>query len=270
MKFTSHAKAELLAMMAAPAVNPANLIPEMTEPLGRYWDQPSRDDILVDDKTATMTSATLMQLADYSSSYPSGVYPGKMWRRDCVHGWALVWYGHLNDKQCSIHHRDIEIVESLPVPSAGQDSLPEQPQSPQDKEIETLRMQLAACGVIALCNTPESLKQQGIGPDNPYYSDSYKQVESGVRREMLLMQEVERLSAIPVQLAAASAQIGVSAIMDFLGYVTTRDEVFTASAKHDCGAVMDVVKAFLALRGTPNCNGDQLADWWKVPAPKGA
>lgn len=180
----------------------SNHIPTMTHELGRYWSQPSPNDIIVGDKTALMKLETLHKLSDYSASYPSGVYPGKMWRRESPEGWKLCWYEVKSDTLCCIKTRVIKIVDNLPVPQVTEELPLVEDASTPDSELETLRMQLAACGVISLCNTPESLKQQGIGPENPYYSDSYKQVESGVQREILLMQEVERLTDLIVQLSA--------------------------------------------------------------------
>lgn len=52
-----------------------------------------------------------------------------------------------------------------------------------ETEIERLRMQLVACGVVALANTPESAaKQRAMHPD--YMSDSCKQVMVIVDKEM--------------------------------------------------------------------------------------
>ena len=52
-------------------------------------------------------------------------------------------------------------------------------------EVEQLRMQLAACGVAAMCNTPETVAQR-ITRDSPYWSASYGDVCAAVDREMLL------------------------------------------------------------------------------------
>lgn len=56
--------------------------PPITDPMGKYWEQPSRFDIEIDDKHAVMSLATFKKLHEYSCSVPSGVYPGKMWRSD--------------------------------------------------------------------------------------------------------------------------------------------------------------------------------------------
>ncbi len=53
-----------------------------------------------------------------------------------------------------------------------------------NKEIETLNLKLAACGVAAMCNTEESVATQRINKDNPFWSASYGDVCGAVDREM--------------------------------------------------------------------------------------
>ena len=91
-----------IATARADALEP---IPPITDPLGRYWEQPRRQDIEIDDEHAIMTRATFDALHEYSCSAPSGVYPGKMWRRhNGIHDrvflsrggkpeWCLCWFG---------------------------------------------------------------------------------------------------------------------------------------------------------------------------------
>jgi len=81
--------------------------------MGKNWVQPNLEDIEIDDTHALMTKRVLDQLADYSCTNPSGVYPGKMWRRrkdyhDESKGWFLCWYG-ISEKPdfCSNHVREI-------------------------------------------------------------------------------------------------------------------------------------------------------------------
>lgn len=62
----------------------------------------------------------------------------------------------------------------------------------QNAELEKLRMQLAACGVAAMCNTRESVAKQRIDADNPYWCASYSDVCQAVDREMQLR---DRLNA---------------------------------------------------------------------------
>lgn len=100
-----------------------NEIPPITEPLGRYWKQPSPEAILVDDTHALMDRPTFDLLEEYSTSMPSGVYEGKMWsRHDGLYDekflagggqpeWLLVWYGPSEDPdKCSINKRIILLV----------------------------------------------------------------------------------------------------------------------------------------------------------------
>lgn len=90
------------------------MIPPITDPLGRYWDQPSRREILTDDTHAVMTLPTFRKLAEYSSSLPSGVYDGKMWRGGTMQGrWQLYWYGPgKTPDMCSINVREILIIDA--------------------------------------------------------------------------------------------------------------------------------------------------------------
>lgn len=93
------------------------MIPEMLDPLGRHWDQPG--DIRsapMDDTHVILTQAQFERLPEYSASLPSGVYPGKCWRRHngahdprCKNPeWLFAWYGECDDpKKCSINYRKI-------------------------------------------------------------------------------------------------------------------------------------------------------------------
>lgn len=67
-------------------------IPPITDPMGKHWKQPKVEDILIDDTTAMMTQTTFNQLAEYSTSLPSGKYAGKMWKSRGTDGWYLRWY----------------------------------------------------------------------------------------------------------------------------------------------------------------------------------
>lgn len=98
-----------------------NRIPDMDDPMGQHWDQPSRDKILVDDKVALMEQSAFDALHDYSHSQPTGVYPGKMWRAQYGTGpnkkWFLCWFGHSSkghsskgEKFCSNNYREIVII----------------------------------------------------------------------------------------------------------------------------------------------------------------
>jgi hypothetical protein len=97
-----------------------NCIPPITDPHGRSWDQPDTSLIAIDDTHAVMTKAVFLQLMEYSGTYPSGVYEGKMWRRhDGIFDraflakggkpvWHLAWYGRCDDpKMVSSNYRKI-------------------------------------------------------------------------------------------------------------------------------------------------------------------
>lgn len=53
-------------------------------------------------------------------------------------------------------------------------------------ELEIERLRLAACGVAATANTPETAAEQRLKPDSPYLSASYHDVCAAVEREMAL------------------------------------------------------------------------------------
>ena len=64
-----------------------------------------------------------------------------------------------------------------------------------EAECERLRMQLAACGVVALANTPESAAQaRQMHPD--YMSASCSDVANAVDREMTLRQQRDKLAEV--------------------------------------------------------------------------
>lgn len=75
-------------------------IPLMTNPLGRHWGQPAglRDRIGLFFNHATILERDWLALSNYESSVPSGVYPGKVWRR----GSRLCWYGPERGGRCHI------------------------------------------------------------------------------------------------------------------------------------------------------------------------
>jgi hypothetical protein len=95
--------------------SPNNVIPEITHPLGRYWDQPNREDIDVWANQARMSQKAFDNLVEYSLSLPTGVYRGKMWKKRVYlltgERWYLCWYGdHADKKLVSTNYRKIVIV----------------------------------------------------------------------------------------------------------------------------------------------------------------
>lgn len=85
----------------------------MTNPLGRFWEQPNLNEILIEDDNAIMTGITFSKLKNYSHSIPSGVYEGKMWRGVDRSGIDyLAWYGSSdNPDKCSINHKVIILID---------------------------------------------------------------------------------------------------------------------------------------------------------------
>lgn len=98
-----------------------NVIPPITDPLGRHWDQPPTSDILLDDTHALMTTRTFEDLLEYSATNPTGAYEGKMWRRHDgafdrefrARGgkpvWLLCWYGE-SDKPDHVSNNSRAII----------------------------------------------------------------------------------------------------------------------------------------------------------------
>jgi hypothetical protein len=80
-------------------------IPPITDPMGKNWEQPDRREILIDDTHALMSTSAFNRLHEYSATFPTGAYEGKMWkrhngifdrdflRRGGKPEWMLVWYG---------------------------------------------------------------------------------------------------------------------------------------------------------------------------------
>ena len=91
-----------------------NVIPEITDPLGKYWEQPKISDIVLDDKYALMTKTSFNKLPNYSMSQPTGVYGGKMWKSgsDMENIWYLKWWSSPDENDmCKGNVREILIIE---------------------------------------------------------------------------------------------------------------------------------------------------------------
>lgn len=63
-----------------------------------------------------------------------------------------------------------------------------------EAECEQLRVQLAGCGVAAMCNTRESMTRHAVQPGDYGYSASYGDVVRAVEREVTLREELERMT----------------------------------------------------------------------------
>lgn len=72
-------------------------IPEITDPLGRCWEQPDKSEMVFQENRVLMNEESIMKLKDYSHSMPTGAYIGKMWKRRCGDDWLLCWYGEHED-----------------------------------------------------------------------------------------------------------------------------------------------------------------------------
>lgn len=94
-------------------VNKDNIIPPMTHPYGKHWQQPELSEVVICDKYATMNQAAFKKLLDYSRSRPSGVYEGKMWKTsDDKITWHLHWWSESdNPDKCKGNVREIKIKD---------------------------------------------------------------------------------------------------------------------------------------------------------------
>lgn len=99
-----------------------NEIPPMAHAYGRYWEQPSIENILIDDTHALMSAVDFQKLHEYSGTNPSGVYEGKMWKRHdgkfdhrCKPEdwkWLLCWFGFSDvPNMVSNNHRIILLMD---------------------------------------------------------------------------------------------------------------------------------------------------------------
>lgn len=90
-----------------------NVIPLPEPKYIRAWEQPNRKHIILDDTHALMSQVSFNKLKDYSHSKISGVYIGKMWKKQRYAGiWALCWFG-IEDEPGYLtnHYREILILE---------------------------------------------------------------------------------------------------------------------------------------------------------------
>jgi hypothetical protein len=123
-------------------------------------------------------------------------------------------------------------------------------------ELETLRIQLAACGVGAMTNSLKSGPER-LERDNPYWSASLMDVYSAVDREMALRTEVEQLRKFterPVSLADDDRRDTYSNIVDALHPLQTgRHDLMTramelVSCRRSKYGLVYLVNALLAER----------------------
>lgn len=95
------------------SVNKDNIIPPMTHPYGKHWEQPELSEVVICDNYATMNGAAFKKLHNYSRSIPSGVYEGKMWKTtDDRVTWHLHWWSESDEPdKCKGNVREIKIIE---------------------------------------------------------------------------------------------------------------------------------------------------------------
>lgn len=111
------------APFPAVAIPTCQFIPPITDPMGRHWRQPDMLDVTFDDTHVLLTQAQFDGLAEYSTTYPSGVYPGKCWKAQIAEDlgggkwrwtniWKLRWFGLCEDPtKCSNNQREIIIID---------------------------------------------------------------------------------------------------------------------------------------------------------------
>lgn len=87
----------------------------MTHPWGSSWNQPRKENILIDDTHAIMDKKSLDELNEYSCSQPSGVYDGKMWKSKHGNEWFLKWFcpSSRGKDFCSTEIREILICDNI-------------------------------------------------------------------------------------------------------------------------------------------------------------
>jgi predicted type IV restriction endonuclease len=94
-----------------------NVIPPMTHPLSKHWEQPDSRLIIVGNKYVLMEEEIFSKLKDYSKSTPTGVYQGKMWKMLNNGKWWLCWFGE-EEAGCLMNVRQIlcpnhDIIETI-------------------------------------------------------------------------------------------------------------------------------------------------------------
>ena len=108
-------------------------------------------------------------------------------------------------------------------------------------ELERCRVQLAGCGVIAGCNTRQSLSEQLPTPDSYGYSASLLDVAKAVTREMSERERAEKDEAKVAALKAAlltvldqvDYTVGACSITNMVGACLPADVITMARAAID-------------------------------------
>lgn len=100
-----------LVMFHHMAVGKVHTIPNMTHELGKSWEQPNKDDILIVDDIAYIHYEEWDLLCEYNTSTPTGVYEGKMWKTNLPKGqkW-LRWYVNKDEQNCEIISKKVFLL----------------------------------------------------------------------------------------------------------------------------------------------------------------
>ena len=100
-------------------------------------------------------------------------------------------------------------------------------------EIEKLRMQLAGCGVAAMQNTKEAVKER-ITKDNPYWSSSYGDVCRAVDSEIEFREEIQTLKA-EIERLTKGLEFYADKKNWFETFIGTHKTVDVSDCKSGCG-----------------------------------
>lgn len=88
-----------------------NVIPPMTHPLHKGWQQPELSEITICEKYATMNKEAFDKLTGYCGGYYRWAYEGKMCKEQDIGCWHLHWWGFSDDPtMCSGNRREIKII----------------------------------------------------------------------------------------------------------------------------------------------------------------
>lgn len=82
----------------------------MTHPYGKSWDAPKNTEVLIFPDRAEMTQGSFDALLNYAGSMPTGVYEGKMYRKDNYLHW---WSSCEDPDKCKDNVRPIKIVDKI-------------------------------------------------------------------------------------------------------------------------------------------------------------
>lgn len=92
---------------------PEYKIPPVKCPTGKYWKQPPRERIVLDEHHALMRKQEFETLQDCTANRPDHPFEGKMWRTIFRGVWWLMWYERdlFDPNETVINWRQILVVE---------------------------------------------------------------------------------------------------------------------------------------------------------------